>query len=204
MKGIQKLLLATALIALLATGLAGCGDGDSSDSTATSTTRESSPTAGGGGQEAKDGEGADDDGSASFRTPGGDNSIQDFGKEAGAKEAAEAESNLRTYLDARASLDWAAQCRGLAKTAAAPLEELASRSSQLKGKDCAAILESLLGSSPRSTFANTLNGGIASFRFQGDRGFVLYHGAKGVDYFVPMVKEGGEWKIGAISPSEFP
>lgn len=48
------------------------------------------------------------------------------------------------------------------------------------------------------------NGGIASLRVEGDRGFALYHGAKDVGYFVPMVKEEGEWKVGALAPSDFP
>ena len=51
---------------------------------------------------------------------------------------------------------------------------------------------------------NTLTGGIASFRVEDDRGYALYHGPKGVNYFVPMVNEDGEWKVGALAPSEFP
>jgi hypothetical protein len=86
----------------------------------------------------------------------------------------------------------------------APLEQLASRAPGLKDKGCAAILEKLVGAAPASARANNLTAGIASLRSQGERGFALYHGPRGVDYFIPMTREGGEWKVGAIAPSEFP
>jgi hypothetical protein len=95
-------------------------------------------------------------------------------------------------------------CASLAKAAVAPIEQLAARTPQLRGNGCAKVLEKLTARAPSSTRKNTLSGGIASLRVEGDRGFALYHGTGGVDYFVPMAKEDGEWKVGAIAPSEFP
>jgi hypothetical protein len=213
MRGVRKLLLVLALVALMATGLAACGGGDGDDSisssnpapaqekTATAPQR-STPE-----DSAKQGSGKDsstDEGSASFRTQGGDNSIQDYGGEADRAEIDAATAVLRSYLDARASADFAKQCVYLAKGTVAPLEEFAKRSSQLKGKGCAEILSALVSNASTAALTNTLTGDLASLRIEGKRGFALYHGDEDVDYFVPMVKEGGEWKVAALSPSEFP
>jgi hypothetical protein len=190
--------LVLALVALMTTGLAACGGGGSEDSTSTraaTSTEETSaaPTT------AKDkGSGS----SADFRTPGGDNSIQNFGEEADAAEVDAATVVLARFLRARAKDDFAKECSYLAQSTVAPLEELASRLPQ--GKGCAAVLAGLTASTPRSTRVSTMLGAIASLRSEGDRGFALYHGAHGVDYFVPMVKEDGEWKLGALAPTEFP
>lgn len=36
---------------------------------------------------------------------------------------------------------------------------------------------------------------------EGDRGFLLFHGVLGADYFMPMAREGGMWRVAAIAPS---
>jgi hypothetical protein len=199
---------ALAIAAPLALGLAACGGGDSTGSTSTATTATAPRTTGAtttGADHGPSGSSpSSQKGSAGFRTPGGDNSIQNFGDEADAAEVEAANAVLSAYLQVRAKDDWATECTYLAKTTVAPLERLASSSTQLKGKGCAAILAALSSTTPASIRQNTLSGGIASLRVQGNRAFALYHGAKGVDYFVPMVKEDGEWKVGALAPSEFP
>lgn len=227
-----KTLLVLAIAALLAFGLAACG-GDSDDSTGSTSTaagggetaKQAPEPADGKGNQKQGGDeeggatGSDrspsegdsgssgsgsGEGSAAFRTPGGDNSIQDFGEEADGEELGAAEAALVAYLDARAGGDWAKSCEYLAKAAVQPLEQLAESSPKLKGKGCAAIIGALMSQVPASSRANPLGDGVASLRFEGERGFALFHGPKGVDYFVPMVKEGDEWKVGAMAPSEFP
>lgn len=200
MKGGPKLALLFALAALLTSGLAACGSDDSSESTGTSTvttgastrTEETTPDEGSGS----------DEGSDSFLVPGGDNSIQTFGEEASSSELAEADAAVSAYLDARANSDWAAMCADLSEGAIKPLELLADRAPQFKEKGCAAILAALMGRAPAVTRVNTLTSPIAGLRVEGDRGFALYHGAKGVDYFVALAKEDGKWKVAAIAPSE--
>jgi hypothetical protein len=189
MREVPKQLLAAVLVVLLATGVTACGGGDSSDATMTATAEDSSAAEGS---------------SAAFRTPGGDNSIQNFGEEADAGELEAATATLTGFMQARAKSDWAKQCFYLAKAAIAPLEQLASRSPQLEGKGCVAILAQLGTGAPPSTRADAMTDGVASLRVEGNRGFALYHGARGVDYFVPMTREEGEWKVGALAPSEFP
>lgn len=225
MRGVHKLAVTLTAAALLAAALVACGGGDSTDSTATSTaatTAPAKPAGNAGGDSSaklkKDGSGgssdssnsgggstSSDEGSASFRTPGGDNSIQDFGDEADSSEREEASAALTAFLDARAKGDYAAQCDNLAKAATEPLEELAARSPKVKSKGCAGTLEALTAGAPASTRVSPMTAaGVAALRIEGDRGFALFHGSKGSDYFVPMAKEGGQWKVGAIGPSEFP
>lgn len=207
MRGVRQSLLACLLAALLALGVVACGDdgGDSPESGSTATTTQETPdSAAADGGDPEQEEADSGEGSAEFRTPGGDNSIQNFGEEADGDELEAAEAALSGFLEARADSDWKAQCEYLAAAATKPLEQLAAQSGQLKGKDCAAILEALSGGLPASTRANTLTDGLASLRFEGERGFALYHGPKGVDYFIPMVKEDGEWKVGSLAPTEFP
>ncbi len=190
MRGVRNPLLACAIVALLALALVACGGDDGDDSGGPSTPATTEETSG--------------SPSAEFRSRGGDNSIQSFGEEADASELEAAAKNLEGFLEARAASDWAGQCEYLGAAAVRPLEQLADQSARLKGKDCAAILKALSAGIPASTRANTLTDGVASLRVEGDRAFALYHGPKGVDYFVPMVREGGEWKVGTLAPTEFP
>lgn len=187
-----------AAAALLAAGLGACGSSDSESTGSSKATAPAADSTAATTTEDQDGAGA------SFRTPGGDNSIQSFGEEADAAEVDAATAVLSGYMRARAENDWAGECAYLAKATVAPLEGLASRTPQSKGQGCATTLESLTGGVPSSTRANTMTGAIGSLRVEGDRGFALYHGPNGSDYFVPMVKEDGEWKVGALAPSEFP
>lgn len=225
-----KTLLALMLAALLTLAAAGCGSSsDGSDTTATATTGQTTTSGQEGddkGNRAGEDESGDDkggssvgnddsspggsqgssagEGSASFRTKGGDNSIQDFGDEADESEREAAEANIDAYLEARANGDWQKSCEYLAKAAAKPIEQLAKSSPQLKGKGCGAIIGALSAQLPASSRANPLVSGLASLRIEGDRGFALFHGPRGVDYFIPLVKEGDEWKAGALAASEFP
>lgn len=225
-----KTLLALMLAAVLALVAVGCGDSSSSDTTATATTGAGQTTTGGqqgddnsgaaekqsGGDKGGSQESGDDsssggsqgssagEGSASFRTTGGDNSIQNFGDEADESEREAAEANIDAYLEARAKGDWAKSCENLAKAAVQPIEQLAKSSPQLKGKGCGAIIGALSAQLPASSRANPLVSGVASLRIEGERGFALFHGPGGTDYFIPLVKEDGEWKAGALAASEFP
>lgn len=228
MRGVSKSLLALAVMALLALSFSACGGSDDSGTTAATTAQEStattSPSQEGsgedqgsadngeddGGSEGSDDSGSGDsssgadEGSASFRVPGGDNSIQNFGEEPDESQLEEAEAVLADFLEARAKGDWSGMCANLAESAVAPLEDLASRSPQFKGAGCAAILKALLAKSPGPSRVNTMSTGLASLRVEGERAFALYHGSDGNDYFMLMVDEDGDWKAGALAPSEFP
>lgn len=224
-RGARRHILTLLLAALFAIGLAACGSsGDSTTdaSTAAPTTSGNRSASGDEGRQGSedgasgsggstssdhgspDNSAAGDEGSAAFREPGGDNSIQNYGDEAELGELEAAEKTLVAYMAARAKRDWVTACRYLGEEAVKPLEELAERSPTLKGKDCAQLLTVVTGKAPAEAFVNTFRPPVASLRYKGDRAFALYHGPRGVDYFMVMVKEGDVWKVSAISPSEFP
>jgi hypothetical protein len=211
--------------ALLAAGVSACGGGDDSTTanpggTGHATTAESgsarSPQGrgdgGGAGAEEDPGEGGDagspgstgsqdsGGGSGQFRAPGGDNSVQNFGEEASESELERAAAALHGFLDARAGEDWATACSYLAAAVQQQLDQLAAQSKQLKGKSCAAILAGLTGGLPRVAGEELAEADVGSLRTEGDRGFLLYHGAGGTDYTMLMANEGGTWKVAALAP----
>jgi hypothetical protein len=176
----------------LAGGSTGGSAGSGSDDGASADDRPSGSDGSGSSKKGK--------GSASFRTPGGDNSIPNYGKEAATNEREAAAAAVLGFLRARAAGDWEAACGYIASITLKPLEQIGDQSPQLKGKDCPELLEGLTAG---ATASSNVDGGIVSFRFEGDKGFALYHGTDGEDYFYPVVKENGEWKVAALSPSEF-
>lgn len=144
-------------------------------------------------------------GSKSFIVPGGDNSIQRFGGEADSSERERAAAALESFLDAQANREYARACSLMSEATQGALEQLATASKKFKGADCATILRALTsGASPVAARTYAPTRGVASLRVKGDRGFALYHGSHGTDYFMPMVKEDGEWKVGSLAPSAFP
>jgi hypothetical protein len=50
--------------------------------------------------------------------------------------------------------------------------------------------------------ADSLEGPIAVLRMKGNKGYALYHGTNHIDYAMLMVKEAGQWKVGALLASE--
>jgi hypothetical protein len=231
MRADHKLFVVLALAALLAFGLSACGGGDddSTQSQATTaadggqgepgtttigdqgaeTTTATPDDDGGedqeGGAEEPESEPSSEEGSASFRVKGGDNSIQNYGEEADSSEVEEVNAILSGYLDARAAGQWAKSCTYLAATSVQPLQRLAESSPKLEGKGCGAILGALSAGLPKSARASSLGEeGIASLRAKDEQAFALYHGTDGKDYFVPMRREGDEWKVGSMIPTEFP
>ncbi|HEX5929788.1 MAG TPA: hypothetical protein VFY48_10385 [Solirubrobacterales bacterium] len=143
-------------------------------------------------------------GSAGFRTKGGDNSIQDFGKESEGEDFEEASEVVVGFLLAREKGNWATVCSYTAKATLKPIEQFTARDPKYAGKGCPELLAALLGAAPASTRASTVGDGIDSLREEGDTAFALYHGTDGVNYTLPMVKEDGQWKVGGMSPSELP
>lgn len=133
---------------------------------------------------------------------GGDNSVQEYGVEAGEPQRTEASIALASYLGARAEEDWSAACSLLARQPTEQLERLAG------GKaDCAEVLrETAKGASsmPGSQIAEVL-----SFRgegdISGDPSYLIFTGPPGQTLFsMPMYLQGGAWKVGLAQPSELP
>ncbi len=214
---------------LLAVGLAACGGG-SSDSSSSSPTgagqaqTEGASTESGSKQgEAKSGEGKQGGSESSSRkseatefTPkqhsdsgggsqqyvqkGGDNSVQEFGEEAGRQEFNDAAAALHDFLDARAESNWAAACRYMSKSVVESFEKLAAQAKQLKSAGCAGILEKLTNPAAKSAMKQEAEqADVGSLRVEGDRSFVIYRGPQGAVLAMPMADEGGDWKVASLA-----
>jgi len=211
---------------LLAVALGGCGGSGSDASTGTSVQASAEPEASGGkasGGGSAEGAGksggghgggagsagsgtkvktaplkVSGGGSDQYRVQGGDNSIQEFGEESDEAELEEAAAVLHGYLVARAEEDWQAACAKLAKSVKEQLQELAARSESLKGRGCAAILETLTPPLPPTTRRESTIVDAGSLRHEGERAFLIYRGAGGASYAVLMAPEGGGWRVGSL------
>jgi hypothetical protein len=164
-------------------GEAGQGEGSSGGGVARSGSTGSPPEANGdsGG------------GSAQFRGRG-DNSVQESGSEAVDSEFAQAAAALHGYLDAGAAGNWKAACSYLSSDFRKSLQ-------QLSPEPCAAALATLSAGSPAAAVREAAVADAGALRVNGRHGFLLFHGAHHSDYFMPMAREGGRWKIAALAAS---
>lgn len=144
-------------------------------------------------------------GAAQFRHKGGDNSIQEFGREASASERERAAAVLHSYLDSRVAHRWDAACFYMAAELVAGLERFATAYGQQNHLDgCGEILATLSGNAGQKTLEEAAQADVGSLRTDGRRGFLLYHGARGLALQMPVAKEGGAWKVAALDGSPLP
>ena len=133
---------------------------------------------------------------------GGDNSVQEYGVEAGESARREASIALATYLSARAEGNWSAACSLLARQPIEQLEKLAGHKA-----GCAEVLAGTAKgtqSQPGSAITEVLSlrgeGDIS-----GDPSYLIFTGPPGQTLFsMPMYLQGGAWKVGLAQPSELP
>ena len=143
--------------------------------------------------------------SKTFLVKGGENKIPNFGQEASAAEREAASSVLEENLKARAAAEWKVQCASLSSGAMKEVAKLASETtSPSLGVGCVGKLkelgEPLSGSRPLRK--NTMTGPIDALRKKGSQAWALYHGDRGKDYAMKMVREGGEWKVGSLTTTK--
>lgn len=199
MRGSQK--TAFAAVVLIAVAAAGCGESEtssSSGSTAQATQQPSQEQGRRSSPQHSSSQGDSGGGAAEFRVAGGDNSIQEFGAEGSHSELVEAAAALHGFFDARVAGEWSQACTYLTKTTIESFEQLVVRSKQGQ-KGCGAIIEALSGGVPKSVLEEAAQADVGALRTEGDRGFLLYHGARNTDYAISMSKEGGAWKVGALA-----
>jgi hypothetical protein len=212
------------VMVLIAVGAGGCGEDSESPSTTAPATGAREPdrpaeqrpgpdrergeavgdeaTAGGGGDQAEDRPPvAHDDsggGAEEFRVPGGDNSVQEFGSDAPSSDFENAAAALHAFLDAQADGDWQVACEHISTEVVDSLEQFAARAEQ-PGKSCAQTLDALAGPRTEKSRAEAAIADVGAFRIDGDRGFLLYHGAGDTPYAISMVREEGRWKVAALA-----
>lgn len=216
-------ILAALLALALPAGLTACGGGGSSSaspaaqggstaaatapnsapSTTTASGKGKAPTAPKGSSPSSGSGSGSSAGAKSFVKPHGDNSIPTFGSEAAGSERSRAEAALRAYLAARAKGNWAAACSGLAASVRKQVQAFAGAA---KGKagGCPPLYKALSASTPASARANPLSGAIVALRIKGQSGFALFYGPHSQQYVMPMVNEGGAWKVGELAPIAYP
>jgi hypothetical protein len=184
-KQIELFILAVVVVGVIVWG-SGCGSG--------STPSSSSPTR-------VDPSGA---ASAEFLTPGSvRNSFVKFGKEAVAAERELASEVLHKNFEARAQGDFASQCSTLSLVTIKEFVASPKKPSSPFAA-CPVALKKIAEplKSTEQIRADTLEGPIAVLRMKGSRGYALFHGNDKKDYAIPMIKEGGHWKVGALVPTE--
>jgi hypothetical protein len=144
-------------------------------------------------------------GSEQFEVKGGDNSVQEYGSEAGEDELREAAEAVYSFYVARAGEEWTLACSYLAAAQIEALKQLATQAPQLKGKGCAALLAALTEPLSASLQRQATTVDAASLRHEGEQAFLIYTGPPGKTvYSMPLSAEGGVWKLGAISASVLP
>lgn len=139
-------------------------------------------------------------GSASYRTKGGDNSVQEFGEEAASSEFEAAATALHNFLDARAAGNWAATCDYVSKNIIESFEKLAAKAKQIEDKSCAGILAKLTNPAAKSAMkAEAEQANVRSLRIEGEQAFALYTAPDAHIYSMPMVNEDGAWKVASLA-----
>lgn len=217
-----KLSLAVAAV-LLALSMASCGgddDSTASDSTSAAQAQGSTGSQGdstqkqqgkpkkGGGSDGSQGSGPGGSskqhndsggGSAQFKVKGGDNSVQEFGQEGSKSEFDQAAEAVHGFFDARVKGDWQAACSYLAADVVESLKQLTGNSRELAGAGCAKTLATLSEGAPREAFVAAAEADVGSLRIEGGQAFVLYRGANGTVFVMPMKDEGGTWKVASLA-----
>ncbi|HUB98601.1 MAG TPA: hypothetical protein VMS11_02135 [Solirubrobacterales bacterium] len=146
----------------------------------------------------KDGKGGEP--SAEFAGNGPNGELASVGKESSAAEREAASAVVEESFKARAAADWEGQCETLAAAQVKPLEDSPRKGAA--GKDCGAALEAIAKRSPKGVLKNPMAEPLTAMRVNGSYAFAFFHGVDGKNYVIPMVKEGGEWKVGALVPEE--
>jgi hypothetical protein len=193
-----------ALVAALAS--TGCGGGEASTGTGEGISHPGTSTERGSHREA---EGlaplhVSAGGSGQFRVAGGDNSIAEFGTEAGKAELTEAARTLHRYLLARATHRWGRACAYLDPKERNQLTQLAPSLPKLAGgSGCSDALAALLSEVSVATAQALTVVDAVSLRGDGVHAFLLYRGAHGSGLFIAMSRRAGAWRVAAFNPSAF-
>ena len=139
-------------------------------------------------------------GPAQYKVKGGDNSVQEFGSEAGASEREAAAAALHGFLDAGAQGDWAAACGYMSRQLAESIEKLGGQAKQLKGAGCAGVLRVITNPAAKQELKEeAARADVGSLRTEGGQAFIIYKGLGGAVLAMPMAKEAGAWKVASLA-----
>lgn len=196
---ITAALLAAALLTMVA---AGCGGGSSSsaDTTAAKETNSKETAPKETNSKEAPSNGSQPEPSAEFADNSPLGKLAKYGREASPAEREAASHVIEKSLKAREAGDWETQCSTLTKRLVEQLEESATLVGAEPG--CAKALEAQAIPVPKSALANTMSGPIDALRVKEDTAYAFYHGTEGKDYILPLLEQGGEWKLASIKEEE--
>jgi hypothetical protein len=140
---------------------------------------------------------------ASFLVPRGDNSIPEFGREAPASERGRALAALAAFLRARAGDEWSRACSDLIGGTRRQLTTIAKTASG-KPEGCGRMLAALSPDTSVRARAEMPARGPAALRVRGPNAFLLFYGADGGKYVMPVADEAGAWKMSKLAPIAYP
>lgn len=177
-----------AIVLLLLAALAVTGCGGDSDSTSETSAERIYPYVKGPSRE--------------FLVAGEDNAVQTFGSEATKGEREAASRVIEAWIRAREKKNWRKGCRYLSKETQVYLARSGTLLSQRKVKTCAKGWAIVAAQNPVPPRKNNMDGPIDSLRIREKYGYAQYHGSDGLDWIVPVMREGGTWKVTESDPIE--
>jgi hypothetical protein len=179
------------------TGPTGSGSADDQDAGGENGSDEGGEDSGAGETGLEDGER-----SKAFVTPGGDNSIQEYGSEGGADERTEALVVIKAVNKASETGKWDEVCaRYISSKNIEQFEVIAEKIPKFKGKGCTEILTGLSPGQSGAANPTQPKGGVASIRKDDENAFAIYVGVDGSPYAWPMAVEDGALKATALAPT---
>lgn len=131
---------------------------------------------------------------------GGDNSIQTYGLEASSSERVEVASLVQAYLGAQAAGHWSEACSLLSTRIRRNLEALGRRVKD-HALGCEKTMAALTARVPRATLHRAAEIHVLSLRARGARAFAIYRDGTERPCKLPLVREGGSWKVAAVAGS---
>lgn len=147
-------------------------------------------------------------GSDPYKTPGGDNSLQNIGQEADEAELEQAATTAHDYLASRVEKDWEKACEQLTQEHVEEMERAASSSKKIPGESCADAIGTLAEGfeafdpmTDKEAFEKS-SVDADSLRVYGKKAFLIYRGGS-TAYYLPMKEEGGVWKVDTLLPMPF-
>ena len=140
-------------------------------------------------------------GSDQFRVKGGDNSVQSWGEESDESQLQAAAEAVHAYYVARANEEWAKACTYIGSPLLEQLRRFAEQPGQ-EAPDCAVLLKTLTRHPlPASVRRESTIVDAGSLRIGEGNSFLIYRGAGGTVFAMPLVEEDGTWKLTLISPT---
>jgi hypothetical protein len=135
-----------------------------------------------------------------FIDPGGDNAVQEYGREATPGERERVSAMVKGWLRAEASGNWGRVCRYLDELNIREAIHFASYTSQNRIHSCGKAVAVL--ASEHDPIRDNIKGGVASLRIGQGHGYAQYHGREGRDWVMPVRREDGRWKLSSLYPLE--